>query len=75
MIETEEYERGFNDGFAAAIHRTSRKAPMFPSFKEGPRKKLSISFSEEEFSKIEVTAKQKGVSLGAAVREMMSLWA
>lgn len=69
-----EYERGFNEGFAAALQR-SGKASCGNGFNEGPRKKLAVSFSEEEFSRVAGLAKHKGISLGAAVREMIGLYA
>ena len=69
-----DYERGFSEGFAAALERMET-GPHGSGYKEGCRNKLAVSFPDEQFAAITRRAKERRISLGAAVREMIGLYA
>lgn len=60
-----EYERGFEDGFAAALSRMER-GPTGATIAGG--KKISIGFRQDQFDFIQGRARACGCSFAASVR-------
>lgn len=71
FVAMTEYERGFNDGFAAALTRMER-ATSGPSIANsdfsGSQPKISIGFREDQFEFIKERSSALACSFGASVR-------
>lgn len=65
---TDEYSRGFDDGFAAALRHIER-APTGASIAGG--RKIAIGFREDQFEFIQERAVALGCSFAASVRGLI----
>lgn len=69
-----DYQKGFNDGFAAAIRADSggRSSPGAEGYDgAGHTKKISVGFDPITFDRINAIARDAGQSFGATVRNMV----
>lgn len=72
-----EYQRGFNDGFSAAIERSEKRTSFYPAgyrddaMRSGQHK-ISIAFPDDVFSRIRDLAAQNNRSFAAEVRQIVT---